>query len=95
MGVREALELLVGEGGRRGAEERDDLLVGVGDGARQRRGGFEFERGDGEEREGSGAPAAREEASTAAAVRESRRGGAPRRDEAWGVLGREEGGKVG
>jgi hypothetical protein len=47
--MREGLELLVGEGRRRGTEEGDDLVIGVGDGARS---------GEGQEKGGSAAAAA-------------------------------------
>lgn len=72
--MREGLELLVGEGRRRGTEEGDDLVIGVGDGARS---------GEGQEKGGSAAAAAGGEATVAAAAaaRGCRRG-APRRDEA-------------
>ena len=72
--MREGLELLVGEGRRRGTEEGDDLVIGVGDGAQS---------GEGQEKGGSAAAAAGGEATVAAAAaaRGCRRG-APRRDEA-------------
>jgi hypothetical protein len=71
--MREGLELLVGEGRRRGTEEGDDLVIDVGDGARS----------GGQEKGGSAAAAAGGEATVAAAAaaRGCRRG-APRRGEA-------------